>query len=75
MTVVTVQSVPFEFLNYIQRLYSGEFNFAIFSARITVQNSVNNYLCNSFFFLQISVLLVAVAMDSKPGQVEDPLDP
>ena len=53
----------------------GEFYFVIISAKITVQNSVKNYFCNFSCFLQISVLPVAAATDSKPGQVEDPLVP
>ena len=51
----------------------GEFNFVIISAKITAQNSVSNYFCNFPCFLQISVLRVAAATDSKPGRVEDPL--
>ena len=53
----------------------GEFNFVIISAKITAQNSVRNYFCNFPCFLQISVLPVAAATDSKPGRVEDPLFP
>ena len=34
-----------------------------------------NSLCNFPCFLQISVLLVAAATDSKPGRAEDPLFP
>ena len=68
------------FLNYhltFEIAYSsfilGELNFVIISAKITVQNSVKNYFCNFPWFLQISVLPVTAATDSKPGQVEDPL--
>ena len=50
----------------------GKFNFVIISAKITVRNSIMNYFCNFPCFLQISVLLVAAATDSKPGRAEDP---
>ena len=60
--------------------YSGfilcEFNFVIISAKIAVQNSIMNIIFVIFrVFLQISVLLVEAAMDSKPGRAEDPLFP
>ena len=53
----------------------GEFNFVIVSTKITVQSSIMNYFCNFRVFLQISVLLVEAATDSKPGRAEDPLFP